>query len=308
MTENENTTQTNELTANEPIGQAIVDEPNEIDAEFENLFSAFDDVSASEFLKASTIAAITESQQGEKPRAVATGTVSKPSRKARFRAIRVAAIAACLVMALTGGAAYAIPASTVAVTQGDTTVSLGVNVFGVIVSATSDSVEGEKVVESSEPLFKPYEEGLVRMVDALDERNAEHDRLPIDVRVESGDPGQRERLEEKGEPFVSQHNAAIPQPDAGEKPAGPAGFAGSVEPQGDVPQGDMPQVGQGPGGDNSTAPNGQIPNDPHDNDAHDSDANANGIPQNEPANAPAPQGEAAGPGDNEGGSASPARP
>ena len=265
-------------------------------------------------MKASTISAITDRLENEKEDVVAIATASKPSRKARFRAIRVAAIAACLVMALAGGVAYAAPASTVAVTQGGATVNLGVNVFGVIVSAASDSAEGKEVVGSSEPLFKPYDDALARVVEAFDARNAEDDRQPIDVRVESGAPGQRERLEEIGEPLIAEHNMAPFKQNEGDAPAGSAEFPDSAAPQEGAPQGGMPQGGQDPSGDNHVTPDGQAPND--DNPAAPDGQAPNGVDPNggganmasygEPASTPAPQDGEGASGGGEGGSSAPA--
>ena len=128
-----------------------------LDDEFESLFSAFDDVSASDALVASTISAVAGSGSGSyadagersgsserdassfvavkggkaaedrKPGTRGKSGASRDSGKrwrARLRAFRVAAIAACLALALTGGVAYAVPTSHVTVNASCSTGSL----------------------------------------------------------------------------------------------------------------------------------------------------------------------------------------
>ena len=237
-------------------------ESNGLDAEFTDLFAAFDDVRASDDLVASTLSRVSEfgeendrRQENAKDipeKAVPEHAASVSAdagksggkaavRKARFRAMRVAALAACLVLALTGGVAYAVPSSYVAVNQGDGGVELGVNVFGITVSARALDEAGERVVEAVDLLHKGYSESLDGAVAAME---GERPDEPVDVHVESGPQGQRERLEEAGREVMERHGAASPQsePSGSGQPQGAAPGAG--QPQGVAPDEGQPQEGQ----------------------------------------------------------------
>ena len=208
------------------------------DDELFELFSALDDVSASDELKRATIAkiaaasgsanetdadanpaiavvgadtetlpaitavgadtdanpAITASTTAVKahPAITAVKTSGKAKRKSRWRTIRVAALAACLVLALSGSIAYATPVSYVEVTQGDdTSISLGVNCFGIAITATSHDKTGEAVLKSIDLRNMPSDEATDRAAEALESmrpekpvsidgkmRESEHDRMP----------------------------------------------------------------------------------------------------------------------------------
>ena len=109
---------------------------------------------------------------------VKTGADGKASRKARWRAIRVAALAACLALALTGGIAYATPVSHVDVTQDEAKISLGVNCFGVVVTADSEDEEGRAVLDSTELCNIPREESIDRAADSLETMRPER---PVEI-------------------------------------------------------------------------------------------------------------------------------
>lgn len=290
-------------------------ESNGLDAEFTDLFAAFDDVRASDDLVANALSRISEvgeenDRRQENAKAVPekagpehAASVSAGAeksggkavvRKARFRAMRVAALAACLVLALTGGVAYAVPSSYVAVNQGDGGVELGVNVFGITVSARALDEAGERVVEAVDLLHKGYSESLDGAVAAME---GERPDEPVDVHVESGPQGQRERLEEAGREVMGRHGGATPQGEPSESGQPQSSAPDVRQPQGAAPdagqpQGASPDAGQPQG----SQPNGAQPNNGNQPDSSPSQASA---PDGNPSTAAPPSGQPQG-GESEG--------
>lgn len=171
------------------------------DDELYDLFSSFDDVSASDDLKATTLDCIEETRASMAFTAVTGGAQKKPAKRSKWRVMKVAAVAACLTLALTGGAAYALPASHVTLSQDGSSVELGVNRFGITVSASSEDEAGREVVESVELRNVPYEEALERALDYMEERNP---GLVVGFDVESGDEGMKQELENEGHALIAQ--------------------------------------------------------------------------------------------------------
>ncbi|MBQ9004019.1 MAG: hypothetical protein IJ087_19410, partial [Eggerthellaceae bacterium] len=152
------------------------------DDELMELFSAFDDVSAPESLQASTLdfimsaaAAPAATDAANPANQAPTVTATRGGAKARIRnrwhAMRAAAVAACLALALTGGAAYAYPASTVLVTQGETTIELHVNVFGQVLSASASDNETQSIIDQMGLVNTPFSDSVSRVSDSLKENN-----------------------------------------------------------------------------------------------------------------------------------------
>lgn len=169
----------------EPVADAEGVTTEGLDRELAELFGAFDDVRASDELKASTLDAIFAEMEAQE---AAEGTVdddpveapsfglvqggarphegetdadaaSKASarmevvrgRERRPRGLWLRVAAAALVITLTtGGVAYAIPASHVTVTRDDVHVDLAVNVFGRTVSVTSDDDELQAALDEAD--------------------------------------------------------------------------------------------------------------------------------------------------------------
>ena len=159
------------------------------DDELANLFAAFDEVSASDELQANTLERIIgtkeEATAEEAPlKAVAGDRSTRANRKAKWRAIRGAALAACLALALTGGVAYATPASYYEVEQAGTTITLGVNCFGIAVSATSSDEAGKQVIEEANLQNLPYEEAISRAVEHMEMHNPE---APVEYGPQGGE-------------------------------------------------------------------------------------------------------------------------
>ena len=292
----------------------IVDTTLELDDELCNLFAAFDEVSASDELKDATLARILgragdtdESDAGEgdageggdgpgagmsaaqsasavpsvtpapvagEVRAMAGGKTGKATRRAKWRAIRVAAIAACLALALSGGIAYATPAAYYEIEQDGTTITLGVNCFGITVDATSDSETGADIIDSAGLRNIPYEQSLTHAIEAMEERNP-------DKPVEYGPRGgERETVA----PRDGGQDGATGQPDAG-APDGQAQPQGGATPEGGQAQ---PQGGTGTEG-SQPQPQSQPQPDPQ-----SPEASSEGASENQPASWP--QGEEPGQG------------
>ena len=209
------------------------------DLEFERLFASLDDVRASESLKASTLDAIFAQADGSSdmraekakerrfvlvegtaraegarhdaaqedvtadPAGNAPTTGTRVTRKRSSFMLRVAA--ALLVLALAGGgtAACALPATHVYATAGETTFDLGVNLFGITVSAEADSDEGVEILEDVDVRYESFEEAFDRILEAYEQRGGED--APT-VRVESSVPfGGSERLEEEAQNVMDTH-------------------------------------------------------------------------------------------------------
>ena len=257
------------------------------DDELANLFAAFDDVSASDALQEATLARI-RTMSGEADSHAATaagatdtsaapGTAATPSfkaaaggkppqaaRRAKWRAIRVAAIAACLALALTGGVAYATPVSYYEITQNTATVTLGVNCFGVTVSASSDNEEGQAIVESVDLCNMRYEDSLSRAIGKMEESNPE-DAIEFGPRG-----GERETLQPR-----DRRSGDNPPADGSGNPE-QAGFENADRPSPDA-------VGQG----------GQNPGKADNADPASPPNNSESQPQGQSGASPAPSREAA---------------
>ncbi len=233
------------------------------DDELSDLFSTFDEVSASDELKATTLAAITasegatDSKRETSPDAldntspspevkiIAGGKAARARKAIQWRVVRVAAIAACLVMALSGGVAYALPAQYYEVAQEGSTIILGVNCFGMTVSVSADDEAGKQIIASSDLRNMPYEESLSRAVELM----VQHDPYaPVEYGPQGGEhqsvspsnipgdePGEGEAVQ--GNMHAAQPNEGAQQPqgsdannDAGQ-PQGAGASGGAEQPQ-----------------------------------------------------------------------------
>lgn len=168
------------------------------DEELKELFSAFDDVSASESLKSSTLDFImaaapaaplgseaqppAEAAAPQQSTPVVTAARGKKRAASKWRAFRVAAVAACLTLTLTGGVAYATPASHVVLVQGDAVIELDVNCFGITISASANDA-GQQLLSESGTLNVPYEDSVARVSDSM---RASNPTVPVEVTMKSG--------------------------------------------------------------------------------------------------------------------------
>ena len=187
-----------------------------------SLFSAFDDIRAPSDLEDATIARILamasepdadsvadensgttvgdEADSGGKApviKVVSAGPSRQESHKKRWkrgRIIRVAAIAACLAFALTGGLAYATPTAHVQVNEGGALIDIGVNCFGIAISAESDDADIQQQVNDAALCNKPYREALDGALSLLEDGDASS---TPHVTVDTKDPSQKSKLEEE---------------------------------------------------------------------------------------------------------------
>lgn len=159
------------------------------DAEFAELFGAFDDVVASADLKQRTLAAV----RGEEGVAALDATVVSPYVKVpdvdatapftkRGRATRpvrrrmnVGAIFAAVfaVLIVFGVASWFLPVSSVRIEQDEFVVDLGVNLYGVTVQATAEGDEGKAVLEAQPVTNLRRDEAERRLRSAFDKMRPE---------------------------------------------------------------------------------------------------------------------------------------
>lgn len=190
--------------------------------------------------------------------------------------LKVAAAAVLVVAVGLGGVlSYAIPASHVTVSAGDTTFDLGVNVYGTTVSATANSDAGNAVISSAEVRNVGFEDALGRLIDAYDQqRGGEQDEVQVSVNNPLGG-GERfaseaervieERRPAPSEPAEAPAQAAIPdgghEPESFSPPAQDAGGSpGPAEGGGPVAEGEFGGgVEQHGGGDVGAGGGGQEP-------------------------------------------------
>lgn len=243
-----------------------VDTTQDMDDELCSLFSSFNEVSASDELKEATISRIfaagaendvdspadlAEPSTAESITAIPGGqanAATRSSKRSRWRAIRIAAAAACLAMALTGGIAYATPASYYEVEQDGTTITLGVNCFGITIGATSDSETGYEIIEGADLRNMPYEDSVARAIDSMERRNP-------DKPVEFGPQGGERKVTNQQEPVGD-----TTPPDGGQ-PQNEGQQRDGEQPQGyeQPPAEDRPQGGDQPKAERDESPEGAPP-------------------------------------------------
>ena len=226
-----------------------------------NLFSSFDEVSASDELKEATLSRIlalaaeddaaVDADPASAPAAspakpsAATGMTAiaggkagkapRSSRRSKWRAIRIAAVAACLAMALSGGIAYATPASYYEIEQDGTTITLGVNCFGITVNASSGSDDGLEIIEATDLRNLPYEDAIAHAIEAMESRNP-------DKPVEFGPQGGEHEVANPQEPQGDSTSPESGQPQDEGQPADEGQPQGEREsaPQGEAPSAEAP--------------------------------------------------------------------
>ena len=177
---------------------------------------------------------------------------SKRGIRSRIRVVRIAAIAACLAFALTGGIAYATPTAHVQVGEGPSSIELGVNPFGITVSADSADEELNKRANEAPLRNKPYKESLDEALNLLDEfaENPDSDALPP-IAIETQSPDQRAHLEQDTTDATSKRRqSGNDQPPAGATPESAAPDAAAPSDARQEPQ------GAGPSHNEAQAPDG----------------------------------------------------
>ena len=123
--------------------------------------------------------------------------VAGHARSARGGAWRLRVAAGLLVLALgCGGAiAYAVPVSHLMVEADGATFDIGVNVFGMAVSAEADSEDGKAALQDADVHHMRMEDALGRILDAYDKRRG-GDKQEASVWAQGSFAGSAERLTE----------------------------------------------------------------------------------------------------------------
>ena len=250
-----------------------IDTELELDDEMCNLFSAFDEVSASDELQDAALARIfanntTATVASDTPslsrspevKAVAGDKPRGAARRAKWRAIRVAAIAACLALALGGGVAYATPATYYEVEQGSSKVTLGVNLFGVTVAVEADDDAAREIVDSTDLANMPYEQSLARAVEQMEERNPAE---PVEFGPRGGE-----------HEFVPAAQEPAPADEGGN---------GADAPNGEGVQGGEGAMGEGFQGGEGAMGEGAPPDQPPQGDQGNDPGQHEGDPQGDPS-------------------------
>lgn len=140
------------------------------------------------------------------------------------RIVRLVAAAACLAALAVGGVAYALPTSNVTVAAGGSAVELGVNCFGITVSAVSEDAEAQRALDEAWVRNIPYGDSLGRVLDSLGTADSDS----IQIKVETSDERARADMEKRAAEIVDEKPPAASAHDeagfdSGEsKPAEPA--------------------------------------------------------------------------------------
>lgn len=151
------------------------------------------------------------------------GAAKKAVRPRRRRfGLKVAAAVLVVAIGLGGVLSYAIPASHVTVSAGDTTFDLGVNVYGTTVSATANSDDGRAAISSAEVHNVGFQDALGRLIDAYDQqRGGEQDEVQVSVHDPFGG----------GERFASEADRVL----EGRRPASPGSTQAPAQGEGAGP-------------------------------------------------------------------------
>lgn len=199
------------------------------DLELQELFASLDTITASDDLKARTLDAIfgslDEDEAEAKDENMATSPsrpylrlveddplpqkpaqeISLPTHKPRTRGwkLRVAAAIVAVAIGIGGGAAYATPVSHTQVSMGDSTVDLGVNVFGMTVSAQSEDDEGRDMLKKASVHNMRLKDSVQRLVDMREKDHGPDE----DIRICAQDRnGQDEPIGDDVNRIIEEHN------------------------------------------------------------------------------------------------------
>lgn len=178
---------------------------DERDEDLVALFSQLDSVKAPSSAQKRTLSAMVDATSET------TGGVSVPTkhRPSRTKLIFRFAAVACLVMVCAfGGIAYATPTAYVSIAcvnaSGETTtIELGVDRFGIVVSATASDEDGQQILSSCNPTFKDFPNSLKSLLDTAEKQGLVSDQSSVDVTVSTDDAGQSQSLAESGRGAVS---------------------------------------------------------------------------------------------------------
>ncbi len=161
----------------EEFDWSVSDRVDSDDAALGELFSTFDDVRASESLRASTLKAVfaeedlQKDEHGASSARRANGKRGRTRRgdrpiAARLRRIRRVLATVCVALMIAGAATWFVPLTSIAVEQDDLSVVFGVNVYGMTVSTTTQGDLSEQAVAQAGVTNKTYEDAISRVLDA----------------------------------------------------------------------------------------------------------------------------------------------
>lgn len=163
---------------------------------------AFDEVKVPESVKNQTLACIEAARcaaEAPVPAPVVSSSEKEPSPRSRFRAHgvrRVAALAACLVLAvacLSGYRLYAEPTAYVGIDV-NPSLELSVNRFGLVVEARALNEDGRAVLDSVSLENRPYASALEALTESEGFAPYIQETSFVEVSVTSGDNRQAESL------------------------------------------------------------------------------------------------------------------
>lgn len=179
----------------------------------------------------------------------ATSHAARSKTRRRGWWMKVAAIVLALSLA-TGGVAYAVPVSQVTVSEGDTSIELGINVFGVAVLVSADTESGRELLRDVSVRGSNCEDAMARLLDALALENSSED---IHVSVNGGPDDRRERLEEMAAQASEQRRETAHEAEKTDAEAAPnQSQEGSAQPEGTPSNTDDNQVSGAAGQGNGT--------------------------------------------------------
>ena len=159
-----------------------LDEPSSLDEALPPLPDADDEFFASLFaqefgrplvsdeLKASIVSQVeAAAAEPRHLRVVEGGATPRPRRTSRFKMqlSRAAAAAAIVLVAISGGVALRAPTAFVQVSGPESTIQLGVNIFGMTVSATALDPAGEELLLGTNVSNMGYEDSLRMLADMM---------------------------------------------------------------------------------------------------------------------------------------------
>ena len=152
---------------------------------------------------------------------------ARPARRVRSGVQRFAVAAGIAAVALLGGLAYRLPTAYVSVQGSESTIWLGVNIFGQTVSATSEDVAGQKMLEDVNVRNMGYEDSLRTLFGTFDQ--ADPTGVPVvSVEVSSAiTGGQKDSLQDNASKLMNELAASAAASAAAETPAEPAKPAAS---------------------------------------------------------------------------------
>ena len=181
---------------------------------------------------------------------------TRKSWRQKVRVIRIMAIAACLALALAGGAAYALPSAHVQISNSTSSIDMGINRFGIVVTTNTDDEELRPLLQS-ESINVPADEALNKACSLLEKADP---NSPVEFNVETADAGQREHLESKGREITEHHhtetaddNAPAGAPEQNAAPEAPTAPP-SDSAQGQLSETATPNAGNSAKVENNNAP------------------------------------------------------